>query len=60
MSVIFEIFAFNDSRKILCELEIGGTYRGELDESGQRVYYTDQAGVDWVFYVDDTCKLISL
>ena len=41
-------------------LEVGGVYRGELDESGQRVYITDQAGGEWVFYVGDTCKIISL
>ena len=60
MNVKFEITHFEDSRKTLCELEVGDVYRGELDESGQRVYITDQAGVDWVFYVGDTCKIISL
>lgn len=58
MTLKFEITRFEDSRKTLCELEINGIYYGELDESGKRVYYTDQAGVNWIFYVGDTCNLI--
>jgi len=33
--------------------------KGELDASKKRIYYTDRAKCEWVFYVGVTCELIS-
>lgn len=54
--VSFRILCFEDSRSTLSELEIGSIYTGEIEQN--RVYYTDQAGDNWTFYVNDTCELV--
>ncbi|PAC29222.1 hypothetical protein [Flectobacillus sp. BAB-3569] len=54
--VEFRVLRFEDSRSSQSELEIGGVYTGEIDKN--RVYFTDQAGDNWTFYLNDTCELV--
>ncbi|MDI9863511.1 hypothetical protein QM480_04200 [Flectobacillus sp. DC10W] len=54
--VEFKVLRFEDSRSSQSELEIGGIYTGEIDKN--RVYYTDQTGDNWIFYINDTCELV--
>lgn len=54
--VTFKVLRFEDSRSSQSELEIGGIYTGEIYKN--IVYYTDQTGDTWAFYVNDTCELV--
>ncbi len=54
--VTFKVLRFEDSRSSSSELEIGRTYLGQIDKN--KVYYTDQAGDNWIFYINDTCEIV--
>jgi hypothetical protein len=56
---LFKVLQITDTRKHGSELMVGNTYRGELDSSGTKVYYTDRADSKWIFYVGETCELIT-
>lgn len=57
--VNFIITSFEDVRKQGSELELNKVYTGEITPDQSKVYYTDNAQCDWVFYVGDTCVLES-
>ncbi|NUQ82031.1 MAG: hypothetical protein HUU10_10505 [Bacteroidetes bacterium] len=56
--VVFRVLQLVDGPKSKSELLVGENYIGELEESGKRVFYTDMAKVDWIFYVGDTCEIV--
>ncbi|GGD44878.1 hypothetical protein GCM10011514_06110 [Emticicia aquatilis] len=58
MSKKFEVLELADNPKQHSEIAVGGIYWGELDEQEKRIFYTDCVGTDWVFYINDTCKLV--
>jgi len=59
-AVRFRVLSIEDKRSTNSEIQVGGTYIGEANDLRNRVYYTDNAGVDWIFYVDDTCEILDL
>ncbi|NBA78595.1 hypothetical protein [Flectobacillus sp. BAB-3569] len=59
-AVRFRVLAIEGKRSTNSDIQVGGTYVGEANDLRNRVYYTDQAGDDWIFYVDDTCEIIDL
>lgn len=58
-TVRFKITEVFDFRKGDTEIKTGAILTGQMAESNNAIYYTDKAGTDWVFYVGDTCSLIS-
>lgn len=58
MNKKFEVLALADFSKQHSEISVGGIYWGQLDDKGERIYYTDCVFVEWIFYVNDTCKLV--
>lgn len=54
--IFFRVLRFEDSRSSSSELEIGRTYLGQIDKN--KVYYTDKAGDNWIFYINDTCEIV--
>lgn len=55
----FKVLSLEDKRSERSELMVGNTYIGELSANNQKVFYTDRTDDIWVFYVGDTCELIS-
>lgn len=56
--VKFEVLKIEDTRKKGSTIRVGGTYKGLKEENSNCIYYSDINEQDWVFYVDDTCKII--
>lgn len=60
MSLVkFKVISLDDARSHGSEMAVGNEYSGEMDESGSRVFYTDKANDDWVFYVGDSCEIVN-
>ena len=59
-AVRFRVLSIEDKRSTNSEIQVCGTYIGEANDLRNRVYYTDNAGDDWIFYVDDTCEILDL
>ena len=58
MKVKFKVTDVFDHAKQGSEVEEGAILIGELD-AHDRIYYTDNVGSDWAFYVNDTCQIVS-
>lgn len=56
--VNFEVLKLEDIRKTGSTLAIGKVLRGLYYESSNTVFFSDQNGQDWTFYVNDTCRII--
>lgn len=56
--VLFEVTRILDIRKTNSNIEVGAQLIGDYYKSNGAVYYTDSANVDWVFYVNSSCKII--
>lgn len=56
--VCFEVLKVEDTRKIGSTVAVGKILRGLYYENSNTVYFSDDNGQDWTFYVDDTCKII--
>ena len=54
----FKVTELVDTRMEGSGLEVGKVYTGTLMANGN-ISYTDRAGVDWIFYPNDTCELIN-
>jgi hypothetical protein len=59
-AVRFRVLSIEGKRSTNSDIQVGETYVGEANDHRNRVYYTDTAGDDWIFYVDDTCEIIGL
>lgn len=59
MKVNFKVTEACDIRKQGSEVAVGAILTGEIDATGHRVFYTDRADVEWIFYVGDTCEIIN-
>lgn len=57
--VEIKITAVNDVRKIGSTVEVGKRFESELFLPQGTVYFTDRNKQEWVFWLNDTCKLIS-
>lgn len=58
MKVIFRVIEVCDIRKQGSQIEVGAILVGSADKSGKRVYFTDKADSQWIFYVGDTCMIV--
>lgn len=56
--VSFEVLKVEDIRKTGSTVAIGRILRGLYYESSNTVFFSDDNGQDWTFYVGDTCKII--
>lgn len=56
---LFKITEVCDIRKQGSEIAPGKLLMGDLSACGRRIYYTDKANSQWIFYVGDTCELIT-
>lgn len=56
--VNFEVLKLEDIRKTGSTVAIGKVLRGLYYESSNTVFFSDQNGQDWTFYVNDTCRII--
>lgn len=54
---LFKVLELADPLKVGSDLKINGWFVGELEAGGKRLFYKDAAGVDWIFYPGDTCRL---
>ncbi len=57
--VSFEVLKVGDIRKTGSTVAIGRILRGLYYESSNTVFFSDDNGQDWTFYVGDTCKIIN-
>ncbi len=57
MIVKFKVLKLEDPRKTESELFVGNVYEGLMTDD-YRVQFKDRAGVDWTFYIDDTCEIV--
>jgi len=39
-------------------LTVDKPFKGELSQCKTKVYWTDSNGLQWIFYVGDTCVLL--
>jgi hypothetical protein len=58
MTIKFKVTEVCDIRKEDSEVAVGNILKGEIDASGQRVFYKDRSDVEWIFYVGDTCEIV--
>jgi hypothetical protein len=56
--VKFEVLKIEDTRKTGSTIAIGKILRGLYYESSNTIFFSDENGQDWTFYVGDTCKII--
>lgn len=56
--VRFEVLKVEDTTKTGSTVSVGKVLRGLYYESSNTVFFSDQNGQDWTFYVGDTCKII--
>lgn len=56
--VCFEVLNVEDTTKTGSTVSVGKVLRGLYYESSNTVFFSDQNGQDWTFYVGDTCKII--
>jgi len=54
----FRITEVCDIRKQGSEVAVGNILQGDLAPCGKRIFYTDRADVEWIFYIGDTCELV--
>lgn len=57
--VSFEVLKVEDIRKTGSTVAVGRILRGLYYESSNTVFFSDDNGQDWTFYVGDTCKIIN-
>lgn len=56
--VKFEVLKIEDTRKTGSTVAIGKILSGLYYESSNTIFFSDENGQDWTFYVGDTCKII--
>lgn len=56
--VIFEVLKVEDIRKTGSTVAVGRILRGLYYESSNTVFFSDDNGQDWTFYVGDACKIL--
>lgn len=56
--VSFEVLRIEDTRKTGSTVAIGKVLKGLYYESSNTVFFSDENGQDWTFYVNDTCRII--
>lgn len=56
--VTFEVLKVEDTRKTGSTVAVGRVLKGLLYESSNTVFFSDENGQDWTFYVGDTCKIL--
>lgn len=56
----YEVIDLVDAPKEKSEVRIGLNFTAEHPQSNGAVYYTDNTGTEWTFWVGDTCKLVTL
>lgn len=55
---LFEVLKIVDIRKTGSKIEVGSTLKGLYYPQNGSIFFTDDNGQDWVFYVGDTCRII--
>lgn len=58
MIVEFKVLELLEPVKTGSKLKINGVYKGELI-SDNRVLFEDTNYIEWIFYINDTCELIT-
>lgn len=56
--VTFEVLKVEDTRKTGSTVAVGRVLKGLFYESSNTVFFSDENGQDWTFYVGDTCKIL--
>ncbi len=56
--VTFEVLKVEDTRKTGSTVAVGRVLKGLFYESSNTVFFSDDNGQDWTFYVGDTCKIL--
>lgn len=59
-TIRFRLLSIDEPRSSQSDLEVGGIYIGEVNDLRNRVYYTDKAGDEWVFYIGNNCEILEL
>ncbi|WP_139423882.1 hypothetical protein [Chryseobacterium mulctrae] len=56
--VSFEVLKVEDTRKTGSTVAVGRILTGLCYESSNTVFFSDDNGQDWTFYVGDTCEIL--
>lgn len=56
--VSFEVLKVEDTRKTGSIVALGRVLKGLFYESSNTVFFSDENGQDWTFYVGDTCNIL--
>lgn len=56
--VRFVVIKIIDTIKQGSEIELNKEFSGQLSDNKQKIYYTDKVGVEWVFFIGLTCKIL--
>lgn len=56
--VKFEVLKIEDIRKTGSTVSVGKVLKGLYYKNSNTVFFSDDNGQDWTFYVGDTCKII--
>lgn len=56
--VTFEVLKIEDTRKTGSTVAVGRVLKGLFYESSNTVFFSDENGQDWTFYVGDTCNIL--
>ena len=56
--VRFEVTKVIDTTKTGSTVAIGKVLRGLYYESSNTIFFSDDNGQEWTFYVGDTCRII--
>lgn len=56
---LFKVTEVCDTRKQGSEIADGKILLGDLSPCSTKVFYKDGADTDWIFYIGDTCELIT-
>ena len=59
MIVKFKVTEVCDIAKQGSEVAVGNILKGELEKGNHRIFYTDKANCQWIFYVGDTCEIVN-
>ena len=59
MIVKFKVTEVCDITKQGSEVAVGNILKGEIENGNRRIFYTDKANCQWIFYVGDTCEIVN-
>lgn len=57
--VKFKVLEVCDTRKEGSQVEVGAVLRGQINNDNTKVFFTDRANCEWIFYIGDTCELVN-